>query len=142
MACVDVVEPYEPGRFFRRELEPILAVLPKIGVSPSVVVVDGYVWLGGQDVPGLGAYLYEALERRVAVVGVAKSFYRGAGLAVRVRRGRSRRPLYVTAAGMEVADAVEAVQKMHGTHRIPTILRYVDRLCRSGVREPELTPRP
>jgi len=120
---------YEPGRLYLRELPYLLAVIGKLPALPSVVVVDGYVWLPEGE-PGLGARLHAALNARCAVVGVAKRPYRGAPHAVEVLRGASTQPLFVTAAGMDVAEAARHVEEMHGPHRIPTLLKRVDRLCR------------
>ncbi len=122
---------YVPGRFFERELPHLRAALEAFGALPSVVVVDGHVWLAGDD-RGLGAHLHAALDRRAAVVGVAKQPFAGATRAVAVLRGTSERALLVTAIGMEVGTAAAHVRTMHGAHRIPTLLKRADRLCRDG----------
>jgi len=127
---IDDVEPYESGQFFRRELPCILAVLDSLSHLPQVVIVDGYVWLGDEK-PGLGAHLYEALGEQVAVIGVAKTKFAGAEPVEQVLRGRSRTPLYVSAAGMDLATAASHIQAMHGSYRIPTLLKRVDQLSRS-----------
>ncbi|XXF76692.1 endonuclease V [Myxococcaceae bacterium GXIMD 01537] len=124
-------EPYEPGQFFRRELPYLLRVLGTVDEPLEAIVIDGYVWLG-EDRAGLGAHLYEALERRGPVIGVAKTAFHSNPSAVPVLRGQSRRPLYVTAAGMDANAAAEAVRRMHGASRLPTLLQRVDRLCREG----------
>jgi deoxyribonuclease V len=127
------VEPYVPGQFYRRELPCLLAVLGRLPEVPEVVLVDGYVWLEGEDHPGLGAHLYEALGRAVPVVGVGKTRFHSARLAVPVVRGEgSTSPLFVTAAGLDAASAARHVQTMHGSYRIPTLLRLVDQLCRQS----------
>ena len=59
----------------------------------------------------------------------AKNPYRGSGFATPVLRGGSKSPLFVTAAGMDVAEAARHVEGMHGKHRIPTLLGWVDRLA-------------
>ena len=64
------------------------------------------------------------------VIGVAKTAFAGASLAVPLIRGQSQKPLYVSAAGLEAARAVECVGKMHGEFRLPTLLKRVDGLCR------------
>jgi deoxyribonuclease V len=128
---IAAVEPYEPGQFYRRELPCLQAVLGRVGGPMDVVVIDGYVWLAGEARPGLGAHLFEALGRNVPVVGVAKTQFAGAG-GVPVLRGDSRRPLIVTAAGMDAAAAARHVQAMHGSFRMPTLLRRVDQLCRTS----------
>ena len=100
----------------------------------TVALVDGYVWVGAARRPGLGAHLHGALGGGVAVVGVAKSRYRGTPDARPVRRGGSARPLPVTAVGMAPELAAERVRSMHGEHRLPTLLRRVDQLCRGLAR--------
>jgi deoxyribonuclease V len=122
--------PYEPGRFYRRELPPLLSVISKLPVHPEVIIIDGYVWLGDWDRPGLGAHLHKALDESAAVIGVAKNPFRF-GPAVRsVRRGTSARPLYVSAAGMDLNQAAACIVGLHGEFRVPTLLKRVDRLCR------------
>lgn len=120
--------PYEPGRFYRRELPHLVGVLALLAPFDAVIV-DGYVWLGAGN-PGLGAHLHTALGGATPVIGVAKSAYAGAE-AAEVVRGTSARPLYITAAGIDAREAAEHVRAMHGEHRIPTLLRRVDQLCRA-----------
>jgi deoxyribonuclease V len=126
------VEPYQPGQFYRRELPCLLAVLRKVPAPPEAVVVDGYVWLADETAPGLGGHLYAALGRAVPVIGVAKTRFAGAVLARPVVRGISRRPLWVTAAGIDPDAAARHVVAMHGPFRIPTLLKRVDQLCRGA----------
>ena len=131
---IEAVEPYEPGNFYRRELPCIVSVLHLLPSLPETVVVDGYVWLSSIDRPGLGAHLYEALGRSTPVVGIAKTAFKGAescASVVRVVRGTSRNPLFVTAVGIDLEVAAQKVRRMAGRHRIPEILRMTDRLCRS-----------
>lgn len=128
---VDGIEPYLPGQFFRRELPPILALVAVAPGPPSTVVIDGYVWLA-PDHPGLGAHLFDAVGGSVAVVGVAKTKFGDASAAAPLLRGTSATPLYVTAAGVALDDAVAHVRAMHGAHRIPTLIRRADRLCRDA----------
>ena len=129
IAHVRDVAPYEPGLFYKRELPCLLAVLTKVPEPPAVIVIDGYVWLGQERRPGLGAHLYDALDRATPVIGVAKTAFVDTPAATAVR-GASARPLWVTAAGCDVTDAARHVQDMHGVFRIPSLLRQVDQLCR------------
>ncbi len=126
--------PYVPGEFWRRELPGILAVLRELPQTPDIVVVDGYVWLDASGRPGLGAHLFEALGSQVPVVGVAKSAFMGSPHAQALVRGGSARPLYVTAVGIAADEALRAVARMHGAHRVPSLLKRVDDLCRSALR--------
>jgi deoxyribonuclease V len=127
---VSPIEPYIPGAFYRRELPCLLAVLEQIEEPLAGVIIDGYVWLSEKQRLGLGARLFQTLEERTPVIGVAKSVFRGSSWAVPVLRGRSQQPLYVTAAGVETSKAAEKVRAMHGRNRIPTLLALVDRLTR------------
>jgi deoxyribonuclease V len=130
VARIAEVAAYEPGAFYLRELPCLLEVLRPLR-DVGTIVIDGYVWLA-TDRPGLGARLFDALGGRVPIVGVAKTSFHANDAAVEVTRGTSARPLYVTAQGTSVADAAERVRRMHGPHRIPTILARVDRLARDS----------
>ncbi|MBU0551753.1 endonuclease V [Myxococcota bacterium] len=125
VATFEGVEAYVPGEFYRRELPCILGLLG--ADRPDLIIVDGYVDLGAR--PGLGRHLFEALGGAVGVVGVAKSFFHAAAPA-RVTRGDAQRPLFITAAGLPLAEAVEGVRAMAGPHRHPTLLKRVDHLAR------------
>jgi len=125
------VAPYEPGAFYRRELPCLLGVLRE-GPLADLIVVDGYVTLAPGHA-GLGAHLHDALERKVPVVGVAKTRYHSAADAIEVRRGQSEAPLFVTAVGIDPSIAAAEVLRMHGPYRVPTLLRNVDQLARHGM---------
>lgn len=120
---------YAPGEFFRRELPHLQAALAALAITPALIIVDGYAWLG-PDRPGLGAHLHAAIG--VPVVGVAKRHFAGATTAIEVRRGSSAQPLFVTAIGVDPVAAAADVQAMHGAHRLPTLLKRVDRLARDA----------
>ena len=122
------VAPYEPGRFFVRELPAIRAVLSGV-TDLDLIVVDGYVDLDPHGRAGLGAHVHA--EFAVPVIGVAKTAFRAATHARQVRRGRALRPLYVTAAGIDVEQAAALVRDMAGAHRLPDALRRVDALSRA-----------
>lgn len=126
---VERAEPYQPGQFYRRELPCLLAVLAT-GPAMDIVLVDGYVWLADESHPGLGAHLYRALDEKVAVIGVAKTSYPGVKLVQEIRRGDSQTPLFITALGIDLSEAADHIFRMHGPHRIPTLLKLVDQLCR------------
>lgn len=126
---------YQPGEFHKREMPLLLAVLAMLPRQPEVIVIDGYVWLGAEDRKGLGAHLFEALDGASGVVGIAKTKFHGASYwAAEVRRGGSDSPLYVTSAGVDAGEAAAAVKRMHGDHRIPTLVAMADRLAREALR--------
>ena len=142
LVTVHEIEDYQSGEFYRRELPCIQAVLAQLETPPDCIVIDGYVWLGSepdsggneQRRPGLGAYLYESLERPIPVIGVAKNPFKDVSQATPLSRGASKRPLYITAIGIPIAQAVVNVIAMHGSHRLPTILKRADRLSRGSVK--------
>lgn len=125
------VGPYQPGNFAGRELPAVRAVLAEYGDIDHVelLVVDGYVDLDPAGRPGLGARAHA--EFRVPVIGVAKTPFRGATHAIEVCRGAAVRPLHVTAAGIDPAEAAELVREMAGPYRLPDALRRVDALSRA-----------
>ena len=113
------------------ELPAVRAVLQGLG-DLRLLIVDGYVDLepGGRR-PGLGAHCHAAFG--IPVIGVAKTRFEGATQAAEVRRGTSRRPLYVTAVGLPVGEAANLVASMAGSFRLPEALKRVDRLARGSV---------
>jgi len=132
-ATLSDIAPYESGAFYKRELPCLLAVLAKVREAIDYIVVDSYVWLDNERTrQGMGAHLYYALHERVPVIGVAKTYFEGTNeAAVEVLRGQSRAPLFVSSIGVEVAWAAQQVRMMHGEHRLPTLLREVDQMCRN-----------
>ena len=133
IAVVPEVEPYQPGRFYLRELPPLRAVLDGLD-QMALLIIDGYANLDPDGRPGLGARARE--EFGVPVIGVAKSALRSATHAIPVLRGTSARPLHVTAAGMPRTDAADLVRHMAGQYQLPDALRRVDSLARHGLPQP------
>ena len=72
---ISVVENYVPGQFYRRELPCILAILKTIEEEIDTMIVDGYVNLGKN--PGLGQHLYNTLDGKKKVIGLAKKHFWG-----------------------------------------------------------------
>lgn len=124
--------PYEPGSFYKRELPCILSLLKQLDLAIiGAIIIDGFVVLDDAGKPGLGAHLFAALGEKIPVVGVAKTgFKNNTKRVVEVYRGTSKRPLFVTASGMELQKAGAHIQQMHGPHRIPTLLKAVDAQAR------------
>ena len=106
--AIEAVLPYQSGQFFQRELPCILELLSEAAIEPDIIVVDGYVWLGPDRRPGLGAHLFRALNGEVPIVGVAKTRFADTPAETEVFRGTSRRPVYVTSAGIEDVTARDA----------------------------------
>jgi deoxyribonuclease V len=122
------VAQYEPGAFYKRELPCLLAVLRDFDLGEvSAIVIDGYVVLDDNGKPGLGTYLYDALDRKIPVIGVAKTrFFSNTQLVAEIKRGESNNPLFVTSTGMPLTEAADHITAMAGPYRIPTLLKLLD----------------
>ncbi|MGD9091463.1 MAG: endonuclease V [Anaerolineales bacterium] len=127
---VNEVKDYEPGAFYKRELPPILKLLNDHRIQAECILIDGYVYLDGHSLPGLGAYLYHTLSEEIPIIGVAKKRYKGTSDEYELFRGKSKRPLLITVAGMSLSSAKDNIYKMHGESRIPTLLKRVDQISR------------
>ena len=132
VVIVPEVAPYVSGQFYTRELPCTLALLAELALPPELIVIDGYVQLDDQGRDGFGMHLWRALDERTPIVGVAKHPFHANPAALELLRGTSRQPLFVTAIGIDVGEALERVRSMHGEYRLPTLLKRVDRLCRGG----------
>ncbi|HMY21762.1 MAG TPA: endonuclease V [Polyangium sp.] len=132
IARIADVKPYRPGAFFERELPCILQVVSMLQSDIRTIVIDGYVDLDEHGRPGLGAHLHSHFQNTKAVVGVAKTAFHGADFAAHVLRGSSRKPLFVTARGIQRDVAAAFVRRMHGSHRLPTLIKEVDTLARGS----------
>jgi deoxyribonuclease V len=133
ISFLDNVSDYQPGQFYRRELPCILRLIEEHKLKPEYIVIDGFVFLNGENKPGLGKYLYDALNSEAAIVGVAKNPFKETSVACEVYRGLSKNPLYVTSIGVALDDAKTFISTMHGKHRVPELLKRVDHVCRKGV---------
>ena len=131
-ATVSVPAEYEPGRFYLRELPPLLAVIKNIVQHIDTYVIDGYCHLSPDMAPRLGAHLKESVAPAATIIGVAKNRYRDSGHAFELLRGQSKRALFITAIGIDYKSAAQHVASMAGDSRIPTLLHAVDRLSRGG----------
>ncbi len=124
---------YESGEFYKRELPCILRLLDQIDLTRlDCIVIDGYVILNDMGKLGLGGHLYETLAHKIPVIGLAKTrFAQNEKNNREVFRGKSQKPLWITAAGMELDEVAQKIQDMHGEYRLPTLLKYLDSLTKS-----------
>ena len=67
------------------------------------------------------------------MIGVAKRSFKDTPEQCELFSGDSTKPLFVTAVGMTLGEAKAHIASMHGEHRIPTLLKRVDQLCRGIV---------
>jgi deoxyribonuclease V len=119
---------YIPGEFYRRELPCILKLLEQVELKTlEAIIVDGYTYIDNEGGFGLGGKLYEALNKQLPIIGVAKtSFMTNKSTVIEVRRGESDNPLYVSAIGTDLDEAADRVKNMKGPYRMPAILKLMD----------------
>ncbi|WP_097028442.1 endonuclease V [Clostridium peptidivorans] len=98
---VEDIEDYEPGKFYKRELPCILKALENVEEKINLIITDSFVLIN-EDRKGLGAHLYDALECKIPVIGVAKTFFKDAENYVEIYRGESTKPLYVSSIGIDL----------------------------------------
>jgi len=127
-AVIEGIAEYVPGEFYKRELPCILEILKQSDLSKTkAIIVDGYVVLDDNGKAGLGMYLYEALDKKIPIIGVAKtSFHNNQKLVKGILRGTSKKPIYVSAVGLPLAESAMQVQQMYGDFRMPTLLSILD----------------
>lgn len=131
---IENVEPYVPGKFYKRELPGALKIIEKVALeSIESIIIDGHVYIDNDKNYGLGGYLWEELKQKIPVIGVAKrGFFSNKETVVEVTRGKSKNPLYVSSIGIDKNVAAKKIQNMKGDYRIPTLLKLVDTLTRSS----------
>ncbi|KMQ61500.1 endonuclease V [Chryseobacterium angstadtii] len=129
----DITSGYESGAFYKRELPCILSLLKKIELKHGdLIIVDGYVSLDNEGKIGLGGYLYEALDQKYPIIGIAKNEFASPDSQRRtVLRGESKTPLFLTAKGADVDEILPEVIRMSGSYRIPALLKKLDQLSRA-----------
>jgi len=129
----EITSAYESGAFYKRELPCILSLLEKIELKQGdLIIVDGYVTLDNDGKIGLGGYLYEALNQKYPVIGIAKNGFASPDSQRRdILRGESKTPLFLTAKGVNPDEILPKVVQMHGSYRIPTLLKKLDQLSRA-----------
>ncbi|KFF10550.1 endonuclease V [Chryseobacterium soli] len=124
---------YESGAFYKRELPCIISLLQKIPLKDGdLIIVDGYVTLNDEGKTGLGGYLYKALDQKYPVIGIAKNEFNAPDSQRRcVHRGESKTALFLTVKGADIDDIQVKVEQMHGSFRMPTLLKKLDHLSRT-----------
>ncbi|MBT2619717.1 endonuclease V [Chryseobacterium sp. ISL-6] len=128
----NITSDYESGAFYKRELPCILSLLLQIDLKEGdILLVDGYVTLNDEGKIGLGGYLHQTLEEKYPVVGIAKNeFSTPDSQRRKIYRGESKTPLFLTSKGMDVDLLKTKIEQMHGSYRIPTLLKKLDQLTR------------
>ncbi|WDF76528.1 endonuclease V [Mucilaginibacter sp. KACC 22773] len=126
---INDVDDYIPGEFYKRELPCLLKIIEQISLNDiDAIVIDGYVYIDNDMNFGLGGRLWEALEKRVPVIGVAKtSFFKNKDTVRELKRGISNSPLYISSIGLDLDFCVSFIRSMKGDYRMPDILTFLDK---------------
>lgn len=129
---LEISADYVSGEFYKRELPCILSILKTINLdSIDAIIIDGYVYLDDFNKYGLGGHLYESLNRKIPIIGVAKTnFASNNKNKVELLRGKSKNPLFITSIGFDIFIAKENISKMFGKYRIPKLLKELDQLTK------------
>ena len=129
-STINNIEPYISGQFYKRELPCILRLLDEHDVIPEYIVVDGHVFLDGNKKPGLGKYLFDSLNCKIPIIGVAKKAFFTSSKESEIYRGMSKKALFITSIGIELELAKKCIESMDGQYRLPTLLKQADKECR------------
>ncbi|MNR12340.1 Endonuclease V [compost metagenome] len=126
------IEDYIPGEFYKRELPCIESIFQKVNLNEiETVIIDGHIYVDEDGTFGLGGYTWESLDKKIPVIGVAKtSFFRNKNTVKEVFRGESKKPLYVSSIGIDLDIASKLVKNLKGNYRIPTVLKELDRITK------------
>lgn len=127
---ISAVEDYISGQFYKRELPCLLKVYKGVKEDIDLIIIDSFVMLGN-GAKGLGAYLYEALGKRIPIIGVAKTLFKGCDSYRKIYRGQSRNPLYISSVGIGLNESAQLIKELKGDNRIPDVLKKVDQMTRS-----------
>jgi len=108
------VAPYEPGQFYKRELPCLLKLIKHNILSKiDIIIVDGHVYIDNDFKLGLGGYLYNELDQKIPVIGVAKrSFHNTEDVTKKIFRGQSKNPLFVSSIGVDLKTASDIVKNL------------------------------
>ncbi len=126
------IETYNPEELYKKELSCLLELLQTYELSEiNTIIIDGYVYADGNKKQETGAYLYEALDKKIPVIGISKIKRYEYNLVTKiVFRGDSSDPLYITSVGIDEGYAAFMIKNMHGELRIPTLLQEAEKLSK------------
>ncbi|MAX71970.1 MAG: endonuclease V [Flavobacteriaceae bacterium] len=131
---IDDVADYEPGQFYKRELPCILQLLKQVELnSLEAIIVDSHVYVDNDKNYGLGGHLWQALDEKIPIIGIAKKAFHNTELVSKpIYRGESQNALYVSSIGVSEDEVLKKIKLLHGKYRIPSILKTLDQITKQG----------
>jgi deoxyribonuclease V len=126
------VEKAARGELDLRALPCVMQLLREHKLTPELVLIDGFVHLDGDETPGLGRHLFQALGGTTPVIGISKSNRPGLSAQFEVMREEEAKPLIVTSAGIDIGAAKARLRVMHGRKVVPTLMKLALRLAKNG----------
>lgn len=122
------VMPYKSGQFYQREMPCLLQLINEIKEPFDIIIIDGYVYLDGETQAGLGKHLYEHLNDKKPIIGIAKNSFQNINNQYAIYRGNSKKPLFITCIDFDLDNAKQLVKNLEGQFRIPNIINMVDKI--------------
>ncbi len=97
----------------------------------EAIIIDGHIYVDNDRKYGLGGHLYEALDKKIPIIGMAKtSFQSNTETVVEILRGESKNPLFVSAIGLKKEVAANHIKNMFGDYRLPYLLKLMDQITK------------
>lgn len=130
---IDNVAEYIPGEFYKRELPCLLKLIKSINLEElEAIIIDGNIYVDNDLKFGLGGILWETLNRKIPIIGIAKtSFFSNKETVSEVYRGKSNKPLYVSTIDYPIENAIKNLIEMKGDYRIPSVLKELDTITKT-----------
>lgn len=118
------------GELDLRALPCAMQLLSEHKLAPELILIDGFVHLDGNETPGLGRHLFQALGGTTPVIGLSKTNRPGLSAQFEVMREEEAKPLIVTCAGLDIGAAKARLRAMHGRKVVPTLMKLAIRLAK------------
>ena len=129
---INDIEDYIPGEFYKRELPCLLKIIEQVEINTlEAIIIDGYIYVDNEYGLGLGGHLYQNLNQKLSIIGVAKtSFFTNKETVIPIIRGNSKNSLFISSIGYPLQDAAKNILDMQGEYRIPSVLKELDQITK------------
>lgn len=69
----------------------IIKIIQEHSLNPDVMIINGFVYLDAKCTPGLDRHLFNTLNQKIPIIGVAKNPFKGLPPETELLRGNSSR---------------------------------------------------